>query len=69
MRKAHELVPSRHMDRPIHLWRYGEWGAPLLVFPTAAGMAHARTFPGYRRSAGNLYAAGGRKRCKLLRFG
>ena len=28
------------MDRPIHLWSYGHWGEPLLVFPSAAGMAH-----------------------------
>ncbi len=24
----------------MHLWCYGHWGMPLLVFPTAAGMAH-----------------------------
>jgi len=40
MDKSHELIPSASMGRPIHLWRYGHWGAPLLVFPTAAGMAH-----------------------------
>jgi esterase/lipase superfamily enzyme len=40
MFKRHELIPSEAMGRPMHLWRYGHWGAPVLVFPTAAGFAH-----------------------------
>lgn len=40
MQRRHELVPSEVLDRPVHLWCYGHWGAPVLVFPTAAGMAH-----------------------------
>jgi esterase/lipase superfamily enzyme len=40
MQRRHELVPSEILGRPIHLWCYGHWGAPVLVFPTAAGMAH-----------------------------
>lgn len=40
MRRRHELIPSREMARGMHLWCYGHWGAPLLVFPTAAGFAH-----------------------------
>jgi esterase/lipase superfamily enzyme len=40
MKKRHELIASAAMGRPIHLGRYGHWGAPLLAFPTAAGMAH-----------------------------
>ena len=28
------------MGRRMHLWRYGQFGAPLLVFPSAAGFAH-----------------------------
>ena len=36
----HELIPSRAMGRRMHLWRYGQFGPPLLVFPSAAGMAH-----------------------------
>ncbi len=38
-RQAH-LVPSRAMGRKIYLWQYGNFGAPILVFPSAAGMAH-----------------------------
>lgn len=33
-------LPSRHLNRRVHLWTYGWWGAPVLVFPTASGMAH-----------------------------
>jgi esterase/lipase superfamily enzyme len=40
MFQSHERVPSRAMGRPMHLWRYGHFGKPLLVFPTAAGFAH-----------------------------
>ncbi len=36
----HELIPSQAMGRRVHLWRYGRFGAPLLVFPSASGMAH-----------------------------
>lgn len=28
------------MGRNVHLWKYGHYGRPLLVFPSAAGMAH-----------------------------
>jgi esterase/lipase superfamily enzyme len=40
MFRKHELVPSREMGRRVHLWRYGHYGSPLLVFPSASGMAH-----------------------------
>ena len=39
MLQAHERIPSRAMGRPVHLWRYGHFGPPLLVFPSAAGFA------------------------------
>lgn len=35
-----DLIPSRHMGRPMNLWRYGHFGPPVLVMPSAAGMAH-----------------------------
>jgi esterase/lipase superfamily enzyme len=38
-KRAH-LVPSQPMGRKIYLWQYGDFGAPVLVFPSAAGMAH-----------------------------
>ena len=40
MQQAHERITSRAMGRPIHLWRYGHFGLPVLVFPSAAGFAH-----------------------------
>jgi len=40
MRKRLERIASPQLDRSISLWCYGHWGLPLLVFPTASGMAH-----------------------------
>lgn len=28
------------MGRDVHLWTYGQFGLPVIVFPTAAGFAH-----------------------------
>jgi esterase/lipase superfamily enzyme len=36
----HLMLPSPAMGRDIHLWTYGHFGAPVVVFPTAAGFAH-----------------------------
>ena len=33
-------IPSRHLGRPMHLWCHGGWGVPVLVVPSASGMAH-----------------------------
>ncbi len=40
MRRRHELIGSSAMGRRMHVWAFGHWGAPLLVFPSAAGFAH-----------------------------
>ena len=40
MRGKHELIPSRAMGRRMHVWCYGHYGAPVLAFPSASGMAH-----------------------------
>ena len=40
MKRRHELVESEAMGRRMHVWCFGHWGAPVLVFPTAAGFAH-----------------------------
>ena len=40
MKKRLERVHSPQLGRSLSLWSYGHWGAPLLVFPTAAGFAH-----------------------------
>lgn len=33
-------LPSRHLDRRVHMWTFGQRGVPIVVFPTASGMAH-----------------------------
>jgi len=40
MFERHEMIPSQAMGRHMHMWRFGHYGAPLLVFPSASGMAH-----------------------------
>jgi esterase/lipase superfamily enzyme len=35
-----ERMQSHAMGRTMHLWRFGHYGPPLLVFPSASGMAH-----------------------------
>ena len=36
----HELIPSEAMGLRMHLWCFGHYGAPLLVLPSAIGVAH-----------------------------
>jgi esterase/lipase superfamily enzyme len=40
MLRRHEMLPSNAMGRKVHVWCYGHWGVPVVVFPTAAGFAH-----------------------------
>jgi esterase/lipase superfamily enzyme len=40
MFRKHEMIPSEAMGRRVHMWRYGQFGMPVLVFPSASGMAH-----------------------------
>ncbi len=40
MEGTYERLPSEAMGRDVHVWRYGWWGVPVLVFPSAAGFAH-----------------------------
>ena len=34
------LLPGGDLGREQHLWCYGWWGEPVIVFPSASGMAH-----------------------------
>ena len=36
MFRKHEMIPSESMGRHVHLWRYGHFGLPVLVFPSAS---------------------------------
>jgi esterase/lipase superfamily enzyme len=38
--RHHDVIDSRSLGGPMHLFRYGHWGPPLLVFPSAAGLAN-----------------------------
>jgi esterase/lipase superfamily enzyme len=40
MHPRHLLLESPAMGRRVHLWCYGHFGPPVVVFPSAAGFAH-----------------------------
>jgi len=40
MKRRHEMIPSVVMGRQVHMWCFGHFGAPVLIFPSAAGFAH-----------------------------
>lgn len=40
MQQRHLTPESPAMGRRVHLWCYGHFGLPVLVFPSAAGFAH-----------------------------
>lgn len=40
MTGQHLLLDAGPMGRRMHLWKFGSYGMPVLVFPTAAGFAH-----------------------------
>lgn len=40
MKRRHEMIESSAMGRRMHVWCFGHWGAPVIIFPTAAGFAH-----------------------------
>jgi esterase/lipase superfamily enzyme len=51
-------LPSAAMRRTMHLWRFGHYGMPMLVFPSAAGVAHEWLHGGLIDSLGGLLAQG-----------
>ncbi|MEC8378848.1 MAG: alpha/beta hydrolase-fold protein [Myxococcota bacterium] len=51
-------LPSQAMGRPIHLWAYGYFGLPVIVFPSAAGFAHEWQAQGMIEVLKPLLAAG-----------
>ena len=40
MRRDHYQLESPALGRRVHLWAYGHFGQPIVVFPSAAGFAH-----------------------------
>ena len=51
-------LPSQAMGRPVHLWCYGHFGLPVIVFPSAAGFAHEWQAQGMIDTLKPLLAAG-----------
>lgn len=58
MKRRHELVYSPAMGRRMNVWCFGHWGTPLLVFPSAAGMAHEWDLQGMVDTLAPLIYAG-----------
>ena len=40
MNARHLMLPGGPLGRDQHMWAYGWWGAPVIAFPSASGMAH-----------------------------
>lgn len=53
-----DRVDSPELGRPIHTWRYGHYGPPVLVFPSASGMAHEWQKEGMIEALAPLLRAG-----------
>lgn len=51
-------LPSRALGRPVWMWAYGTWGAPVIAMPTAAGMAHDWQLSGAVAALAPLIAGG-----------
>lgn len=54
----HQTVDSPQLGRPVHLWTFGWFGMPVLVFPSAAGFAHEWQAQGMIDTLGPLLRAG-----------
>ena len=58
MNDRYQRLPSRFLGRKVHLWTHGHAGQPVLVFPSAAGMAHEWQHAGAVEALGDLLEAG-----------
>lgn len=58
MQSRHLMLESPAMGRKVHLWCYGHYGPPVIVFPSAAGFAHEWDRQGMFEVLGPLIAAG-----------
>lgn len=58
MFRKHELIDSAQMGRQVHLWRFGHFGKPVLVLPSASGMAHEWDAHGVIGAVSDLVEAG-----------
>lgn len=58
MHKHYHVVESPQLGRRVSLWVYGHFGVPVLVFPSAAGMAHEWDLQGMTEVLAPLINAG-----------
>lgn len=58
MQRQHVLLPDPHLGREVHLWSYGHFGPPIVVFPSAAGFAHEWDAQGMIEALSPLLLAG-----------
>ncbi len=58
MSARHLLIHSPALGRRVHLWCHGHMGTPLIVFPSAAGIAHEWKVSGMIDALSPLLAAG-----------
>ncbi|MDC0722222.1 alpha/beta hydrolase-fold protein [Nannocystis bainbridge] len=58
MHSRHLMLESPAMGRKVHLWCYGHFGPPVIVFPSAAGFAHEWDRHGMFEVLGPLVRAG-----------
>lgn len=58
MQQSHDLVHSPQLNRNVHVWSFGSFGPPLLVFPSAAGFAHEWKAQGMVEALAPLLQAG-----------
>lgn len=58
MSARHHLLDSPELGRRVHLWTFGEFGQPLIVFPSNAGVAHEWKESGMIDALSPLLAAG-----------
>jgi len=54
----HLLLDSPELGRKVHLWAFGWWGQPVVVMPSAAGMAHEWQAQGMVEALAPLINAG-----------
>ncbi len=58
MEGRHLLLDSPAMGRKVHVWCFGQFGLPVVVFPSAAGFAHEWQRQGMVETLGELLRHG-----------
>lgn len=58
MNGRHLMLESPALGRKVHVWCFGTFGLPVVVFPSAAGFAHEWQHQGMVEALGDLLARG-----------